>query len=409
MDGLHASDAPAVYGAGVEGGSHGLLGCQQPTPWSGALGGPHGMMISPATAAPAELLGNCTVGAGASSGNGARKRLHGLRGGAAPSGGAIGPSVSLPSCGLGLAQFLHPPGARAETADVDEKAVDALLPKMKRMRLRPSLGQLRLQREADDALASSLPQVRLHVEPEQLKALVTVGVLDHSFGGSTCSSLHAERRAPACQVQLEMSFPPQYPHRPPRVAQLSPEARLPGLDYDAQFVVLERLKDHSWSPAMGVMDIVQDLVQVLAKLGVGGLSAGDVDATAASGMAQWPHVQRAVAPAAREKPAADVDMLGSSGGSGGVLGNHGGGGGGCSGGKAGQGGHQSGGHAGGGGRSGLLRAAPLATPGSLHTPGPPRGSSGSGGAPDMPIRGDAEMESRGVLAARAELSDDELI
>lgn len=133
-------------------------------------------------------------------------------------------------------------------ASVDE-GVAALLPKMKRMRLRPSLGQLRLQREADDASAL-MPQVRLCVEPEQLRAAVTISV---GAAGTLCGG--------GCDVLLELAFPPQYPHKPPQVVQVSPAGRVPAWQYDGNFLVLPRLTERCWSSAMGVADIVRDLLE----------------------------------------------------------------------------------------------------------------------------------------------------
>jgi len=131
---------------------------------------------------------------------------------------------------------------------VAEDGVAALLPKMKRMRLRPSLGQLRLQREAGDVGSGALSsQVRLSIEPEQLRAMVMIEL----SGGADF-------------VQLEMSFPPQYPHRPPKVGQISPLEQLPGWQYDGRNVVLARLTEQYWSSAMGVLDIVRDLTEAVS-------------------------------------------------------------------------------------------------------------------------------------------------
>lgn len=126
-----------------------------------------------------------------------------------------------------------------------DEGVASLLPKMKRMKLRPSLGQLRLQREADEAV--DFPsQVRLCMEPEQLRAIVDICSIGFS--------------AP---VRLELSFPPQYPHRPPKVVQVAPDDQLPVWEYDGRFLVLQRLTERCWSSAMGVADILQDLLQRL--------------------------------------------------------------------------------------------------------------------------------------------------
>jgi ubiquitin-protein ligase len=131
---------------------------------------------------------------------------------------------------------------------------------MKRMRLRPSLGQLRLQREAHEACDLG-PEVRLGIEPEQLRASVAIAADNRAEGG-------------AQYVQLELSFPPQYPHRPPKVAQVQPMEHLPCWPYDGSFLALPRLTERGWSSAMGVMDIIQDLLEALSQTGIsGGLAA----------------------------------------------------------------------------------------------------------------------------------------
>eukprot|EP00929_Paragymnodinium_shiwhaense_P094309 TRINITY_DN54801_c0_g1_i2.p1 TRINITY_DN54801_c0_g1~~TRINITY_DN54801_c0_g1_i2.p1 ORF type:complete len:303 (-),score=4.02 TRINITY_DN54801_c0_g1_i2:98-940(-) len=134
--------------------------------------------------------------------------------------------------------------------------VAVLLPLMKRMRLRPSLGQLRLQREADDAAAQMMPpHARLFVQPVQLRAFVSIDSSIVAWPGD-CSSQ---------DIQLELSFPPQYPHQPPRVFQVAPEAQFSGWRYGTDgALVLECLTARHWSPAKGVADIVQDLLQGLA-------------------------------------------------------------------------------------------------------------------------------------------------
>jgi len=154
---------------------------------------------------------------------------------------------------------------------VDE-GVAALLPKMKRMRLRPSLGQLRLQREADDAGALP-PQVRLCVEPEQLRATVTISFgTANSLCGGGCDYAH-----------LELSFPPQYPHKPPQVVQVAPVGHLPSWQYDGSFVMLARLTERCWSSAMGVADIVRDLLEALGSAAGAGLGSSCQEAMAGFG------------------------------------------------------------------------------------------------------------------------------
>jgi len=122
----------------------------------------------------------------------------------------------------------------------------SLTPQMKRMRLRPTLGQLRLQREVDEGFAALSPEAHVAVQPERLLASVSLG---------------ADRG-----VRLELQFPPQYPHRPPRVSQMTPETPLPCWQYDGRCVVLGRLSEGSWMPCMGVADVVRDLLQSAGRL-----------------------------------------------------------------------------------------------------------------------------------------------
>eukprot|EP00747_Dinoflagellata_sp_TGD_P167115 gnl/TRDRNA2_/TRDRNA2_191012_c0_seq1.p1 gnl/TRDRNA2_/TRDRNA2_191012_c0~~gnl/TRDRNA2_/TRDRNA2_191012_c0_seq1.p1 ORF type:complete len:212 (+),score=25.40 gnl/TRDRNA2_/TRDRNA2_191012_c0_seq1:109-744(+) len=143
---------------------------------------------------------------------------------------------------------------RKRVAAVDwtvDEGVAALLPKMKRMRLKPSIGQLRLQREAQDACNFG-ERVRLVMEPEHLRATVSVTSYDASGG---CGAL-----------QFQLAFPPQYPHQPPKILQVMPDERLRFLqyaEYDSNVVVLSRLTERCWSSAMGVQDIIRDLLEEL--------------------------------------------------------------------------------------------------------------------------------------------------
>lgn len=137
-------------------------------------------------------------------------------------------------------------GSRASGGD---EGVAALLPKMKRMRLRPSLGQLRLQREASEVLMLT-QELQVCVQPEQLRATVVI-----------CGRQDAGSKGCPPAVHLELSFPPQYPHRPPKVLQVVPDEPLPCWQYDGRCVALARLTDSGWSSAMGVADVVRDLVQ----------------------------------------------------------------------------------------------------------------------------------------------------
>jgi ubiquitin-protein ligase len=159
--------------------------------------------------------------------------------------------------------FFHQKRRVATQSVSPEDGVAALLPKMKRMRLRPSLGQLRLQLEADDANDYPL-EVKLTVEPEQLRASVIIEICElKSAGGPDL-------------VYLDLSFPPQYPHRPPKICQVSPNGYLPFWRYEGQFVILERLSERKWSSAMGVSDILNDLLRPLGLRSPGGLAPPQV-------------------------------------------------------------------------------------------------------------------------------------
>eukprot|EP00439_Symbiodinium_sp_Y106_P022522 s851_g2.t2 len=147
---------------------------------------------------------------------------------------------------------LIPPGVSSDDC------VAALLPKMKRMRLRPSLGQLRLQREAEENL-ELCPEVKVSVEPELLRASVDI----------ECAAV--EKGA----IQFEISFPPQYPHRPPQVAQVFPDRPLPCYRYEGCLVVLSFLGERTWSSVLGTADIVRELLEPLPGVG-GGLNTKKV-------------------------------------------------------------------------------------------------------------------------------------
>mmetsp|Transcript_53947 Transcript_53947/g.101156 ORF Transcript_53947/g.101156 Transcript_53947/m.101156 type:complete len:252 (-) Transcript_53947:125-880(-) len=179
------------------------------------------------------------------------------------------------------------PGAQAQrkrSPGACEDGVAALLPKMKRMRLRPSIGQLRLQREAEEDLNVS-PQVKVSVEPELLKATVAI----------ECAALEKD------SILFELSFPPQYPHRPPSVAQVSPERQLPIFRYAGGLVVLPRLREWTWSSVSGIADVVRDLLEPFP---------GDLAGVAGHGKVlchQYiPHFLNGVAP--EPPPEEDVEM-----------------------------------------------------------------------------------------------------
>eukprot|EP00929_Paragymnodinium_shiwhaense_P066010 TRINITY_DN33070_c0_g1_i1.p1 TRINITY_DN33070_c0_g1~~TRINITY_DN33070_c0_g1_i1.p1 ORF type:complete len:272 (-),score=50.82 TRINITY_DN33070_c0_g1_i1:59-874(-) len=145
-----------------------------------------------------------------------------------------------------------------------------LLPASKRMRpARPTLGQLRLQREAAD-LSALTPEVHLTVDPEHLRAAIIVEALPSSGSGASPATAAKDARGTAdmMRLQFELQFPPQYPHRPPTVKQVAPAARLSAWQYDDQRLLLARLGDRTWSPAMGLADIIQDLLQPMHNAGL---------------------------------------------------------------------------------------------------------------------------------------------
>lgn len=86
-----------------------------------------------------------------------------------------------------------------------------------------------------------MPDVRISIRPEQLRAAVVIG-------GASC-------------VQLEVTFPPQYPHKPPTVLQVAPDVRLPCWRYEGRSILAPRLEERGWSSALGVADIVRELVE----------------------------------------------------------------------------------------------------------------------------------------------------
>eukprot|EP00928_Gymnodinium_smaydae_P075019 TRINITY_DN58031_c0_g1_i1.p1 TRINITY_DN58031_c0_g1~~TRINITY_DN58031_c0_g1_i1.p1 ORF type:complete len:248 (+),score=39.57 TRINITY_DN58031_c0_g1_i1:145-888(+) len=145
----------------------------------------------------------------------------------------------------------------------EDGCVEALLPKMKRMRLRPSIGQLRLQREAKEAHVVS-QGVQLFVESEQLRATVRFDAVSNAAEAAGCEV-----------VQFQLLFPPQYPHRPPAILQVEPQEHFSFWQYHGQRVGLFRVSDACWSPVMGLADVVRDLIE---ELRTHGISSQGVDA-----------------------------------------------------------------------------------------------------------------------------------
>ena len=147
----------------------------------------------------------------------------------------------------------RPPGAtagkvRALPLPGEDADVGSLLPQMKRVRLTPSVGSvptggsdpvatLRLRREAEEAAAGAHPLFRMRIQPEALRAGVSVGGCLSEGAGD---------------LRLELRFPPQYPFRPPEVLQVSPEARLPQLRYAGRALLLPCLAEGRWSFAMAL-------------------------------------------------------------------------------------------------------------------------------------------------------------
>lgn len=112
--------------------------------------------------------------------------------------------------------------------------------------LRQPLGRLRLRHEAHEGIRG--PGIELRVEADQLRAIAAI-----TRGSIT--------------VTVGLAFPPQYPHHPPKVFQLSPSERLPCWGYIGELLDIPRVEERCWTAAMGVADIVQDLVEALDRLG----------------------------------------------------------------------------------------------------------------------------------------------
>jgi len=155
------------------------------------------------------------------------------------------------------------PAPLACTASSNDDEVAALLPKMKRMRLRPSLGQLRLEREAEEIRAQgesfSTKEISVQVEPSHLTATLELR-----------KSLPGEQ---VLAVSLNLNFPPQYPHKPPSIKQSAPSYPLACWVYEGGSIQLPRLLASNWSPAMGLQDILLDLISGPSDTMAAGLGA----------------------------------------------------------------------------------------------------------------------------------------
>eukprot|EP00928_Gymnodinium_smaydae_P066701 TRINITY_DN49675_c0_g1_i1.p1 TRINITY_DN49675_c0_g1~~TRINITY_DN49675_c0_g1_i1.p1 ORF type:complete len:253 (+),score=32.61 TRINITY_DN49675_c0_g1_i1:100-858(+) len=148
-----------------------------------------------------------------------------------------------------------------------DACMEAILPKVKRMRVQRSIGQLRLQREALDAQLSA-PGVHLCVEPDQLRATVCFDEVTEAAEAAGCAA-----------VRFQILFPPRYPHRPPAIVQVEPQRLFSFLQYHDRRVELVRVSERYWRPVMGLADVVRDLMEALS---VNGVSSREVDLSVCS-------------------------------------------------------------------------------------------------------------------------------
>lgn len=226
-----------------------------------------------------------------------------------------------------------------------EESVTSLLKKLKRMRLRPSIGQMRLEKELSDC-DGMRPHVITCLEPEQLKATCVISLpplgthdapagatgtqFGAPFGGSSGSSdriaffgeedsarpldfqavsgtpwaLIPPGDAESGRIELEFSFPPQYPHKPPRIRQLSPD-KLPCWTYEESEDGLV-LSTTRWSPVLGVADILEDLLVSLNPCWLTGRA--QFRCAGGAGVSVLARLGQAPAPASQAAKAFDYDQ-----------------------------------------------------------------------------------------------------
>lgn len=173
-------------------------------------------------------------------------------------------------------EALMPEVKRMRTSSLLEKALAcAAVPvspaSAARAPLALQLAQARLRREAEEP--GLLPaQARWSVDPDCLRAVLTLAARPGA-GPS--------REAAPEDLQLEFSFPPDYPFRPPSLLRACPEQGLAS-GQDGRHAVLPILEEQRWSFAMGLADVAWDLARALQGPGAGAGAAAAVAACAAA-------------------------------------------------------------------------------------------------------------------------------
>lgn len=122
-------------------------------------------------------------------------------------------------------------------------------PRMKRIKRKPCIGQMRLQSELECGQSLRPGHVCTMIQTEKLRARFSIATGSEELP----------------RVEFEFEFPNHYPHKPPRIRQLRPDNTvLKCFRYDEHgFVQVDELEETLWRPVMGITNVLAVLADLI--------------------------------------------------------------------------------------------------------------------------------------------------